>query len=159
MVPGLINDVLDFSKIEAGQLTLSTNLFSLKDVVQAIVAGTQPLATEKNLPLKVTVLSDLPPVLGDERRIYETFLMNLVGNAIKFTDSGEVRVDVATTDGSFEVSVTRVRVLRWRIKSTSSKSFARPRAPSPRRKRRHRSGACHREKDRRVTRRKNLGRE
>jgi signal transduction histidine kinase len=102
---GLINDVLDFSKIEAGQLTLSTNLFSLKEVVQAIVAGTQPLATEKNLPLKVTVPADLPPALGDERRITQV-LLNLVGNAIKFTDSGEVRIDVAATDGSFEISVS-----------------------------------------------------
>ena len=102
---GLINDVLDFSKIEAGQLDARDQPYSMKDVVQAVVAGTQPLATEKNLPLKVTVPSDLPPVLGDERRITQV-LMNLVGNAIKFTDSGEVRVDVATTDGSFEVSVS-----------------------------------------------------
>jgi signal transduction histidine kinase len=102
---GLINDVLDFSKIEAGQLTLSNNLYSLKDVVQAVVAGTQPLATEKNLPLKITVPSDLPPVLGDERRIMQV-LMNLVGNAIKFTDAGEVRIEVNTADGSLMVSVS-----------------------------------------------------
>jgi signal transduction histidine kinase len=102
---GLINDVLDFSKIEAGQLTLSNNLYSLKDVVQAVVAGTQPLATEKNLPLKIMVPSDLPAVLGDERRIMQV-LMNLVGNAIKFTDSGEVRIEVSAADGSLMVAVT-----------------------------------------------------
>jgi signal transduction histidine kinase len=101
---GLINDVLDFSKIEAGQLTLANNLYSLKDVVQAVVAGMQPLATEKNLPLNVAVPADLPPISGDERRISQV-LMNLVGNAIKFTDSGEVRVEVTTADGSFLVSV------------------------------------------------------
>ncbi len=102
---GLINDVLDFSKIEAGQLTLSNNLYSLTDVVQAVVSSTQPLATEKNLALKVTVLANLPPVLGDERRITQV-LMNLVGNAIKFTDSGEIRVEVTAADGSFVVSVS-----------------------------------------------------
>ncbi|HEX9145792.1 MAG TPA: ATP-binding protein, partial [Candidatus Binatia bacterium] len=102
---GLINDVLDFSKIEAGQLTLSINPYSIKDVIQAAVASMQPLATEKNLPLNVTVSDDLPPASGDERRISQV-LMNLVGNAIKFTDCGEIRIDVKATDGSFMVSVS-----------------------------------------------------
>ena len=130
---GLINDVLDFSKIEAGQLTLAMSPYSLKDVVQAVVAGTQSLATEKNLPLKVTVPSDLPPVLGDERRITQV-LLNLVGNAIKFTDAGEVRVEVAVrqTVRSWFAFPTRVRALRWRIKKISLKSSARLRAPPAR---------------------------
>jgi GAF domain-containing protein len=102
---GLINDVLDFSKIEAGQLTLAINPYSIRDVIQAVVSGTQSLAAEKNLSLKVTVPSDLPPVLGDERRITQV-LLNLVGNALKFTDSGEVRVEVKSADGSFVVSVS-----------------------------------------------------
>ena len=51
---GLINDVLDFSKIEAGQLALTINPYSIKDVIQAVVTGTQSLATEKNLELKIT---------------------------------------------------------------------------------------------------------
>jgi GAF domain-containing protein/anti-sigma regulatory factor (Ser/Thr protein kinase) len=102
---GLINDVLDFSKIEAGQLTLAINPYSIRDVIQAVVSGTQSLAAEKNLSLKVTVPSDLPPIQGDERRITQV-LMNLVGNAIKFTDSGEVRVEVKSADGSFVVSVS-----------------------------------------------------
>jgi signal transduction histidine kinase len=102
---GLINDVLDFSKIEAGQLTLAINPYSIKDVIQAVVAGTQPLATEKNLPLKVTVPAELPPVLGDERRISQV-LMNLVGNAIKFTDTGEIRIDAAAVNGGLMVSVS-----------------------------------------------------
>jgi len=101
---GLINDVLDFSKIEAGQLALTINPYSIKDVVQTVVSSTQSLATEKNLALKVTVPVDLPAASGDERRISQV-LLNLVGNAIKFTDSGEVRIDVAATDGAFEVSV------------------------------------------------------
>src|SRR4030095_16490983 len=102
---GLINDVLDFSKIEAGQLALTINPYSIRDVVQAIVASTQSLATEKNLALKITVPADLPAVSGDERRIAQV-LLNLVGNAIKFTDTGEVRVDAAATNGALEVSVS-----------------------------------------------------
>ena len=102
---GLINDVLDFSKIEAGQLTLALNPYSIKDVIQSVVASTQSLATEKNLSLKITVPPELPAASGDERRISQV-LLNLVGNAIKFTDSGEVRVEVTSTDGSFEVAVS-----------------------------------------------------
>jgi signal transduction histidine kinase len=102
---GLINDVLDFSKIEAGQLVLAINPYSIKDVIQAVVAGTQSLASEKNLALKTTVPADLPAGSGDERRITQV-LLNLVGNAIKFTDSGEVRIDVAVENGDLVVSVS-----------------------------------------------------
>jgi signal transduction histidine kinase len=102
---GLINDVLDFSKIEAGQLALTINPYSIKDVIQAVVTGTQSLATEKNLALKIVVPADLPAASGDERRISQV-LLNLVGNAIKFTDAGEVRIDAAAKDGALEVSVS-----------------------------------------------------
>jgi signal transduction histidine kinase len=102
---GLINDVLDFSKIEAGQLTLAINPYSVRDVIQAVVSGTQSLATEKNLVLKTTLPADLPSASGDERRIAQV-LLNLVGNAIKFTDSGEVRIDVAAKNGDLVVSVS-----------------------------------------------------
>jgi signal transduction histidine kinase len=102
---GLINDVLDFSKIEAGQLALTINPYSIKDVIQAVVTGTQSLATEKNLALKIAVPADLPAASGDERRISQV-LLNLVGNAIKFTDAGEVRIEAAAVDGALEVSVS-----------------------------------------------------
>ena len=102
---GLINDVLDFSKIEAGQLALAINPYSIREVMQAVIASTQSLATEKNLALKISAPADLPAASGDERRIAQV-LLNLVGNAIKFTDSGEVRVNAAATDGALEVSVS-----------------------------------------------------
>ena len=102
---GLINDVLDFSKIEAGQLTLASNPYSIKDVIQGVVASTQSLATEKHLPLKVNVPANLPTVSGDERRVAQV-LLNLVGNAIKFTDSGEVRIEVSSADSALVVSVS-----------------------------------------------------
>src|SRR3989337_1571753 len=102
---GLINDVLDLSKIEAGQLTLSLNEYSMKQVIQTVFTAVEALAGEKRLALKVTVPADLPRGKGDERRITQV-LMNLVSNAIKFTDAGEVRVEAMASDGSFVVSVS-----------------------------------------------------
>ena len=101
---GLINDVLDLSKIEAGQLTLSLTDYSMRDVVQTVFTSVESLAAEKKLALKVTVPPDLPPARGDERRIAQV-LLNLVGNAIKFTEAGDVKVLVTSADGAFTVSV------------------------------------------------------
>jgi signal transduction histidine kinase len=102
---GLINDVLDLSKIEAGQLTLSIADYSIKEVVQTVVAAAESLAAEKKLLLKAEIADYLPPGEGDERRITQA-LLNLVGNAIKFTETGEVVVQAAAVDGAFEVAVT-----------------------------------------------------
>jgi signal transduction histidine kinase len=101
---GLINDVLDLSKIEAGQLTLSLDDYSLKDVVHAVVTATEPLAAEKKLPLKIEIPRDLPAGRGDERRIAQV-LLNLVGNAIKFTDAGDVRIAANVENGRFVLAV------------------------------------------------------
>jgi signal transduction histidine kinase len=101
---GLINDVLDLSKIEAGQLTLALGDYSLADVVRTVFSAVEPLAAEKRLAFKVELAADLPGGHGDERRLTQV-LLNLVGNAIKFTDSGEVAIAAASEDGSFRVSV------------------------------------------------------
>jgi signal transduction histidine kinase len=101
---GLINAVLDLSKIEAGQLVLDLADYSLKNVVQTACAAVEALAAEKKLALKVDVPAALPPGRGDERRLTQV-LLNLVGNAIKFTDAGEVVVKAAANDGSFNVLV------------------------------------------------------
>ena len=101
---GLINDVLDLSKIEAGQLTLALSDYSIKQVVQTVLTAVEALAAEKHLALKVALPPDLPPGRGDERRLTQV-LLNLVGNAIKFTDTGEVRVEVGVADGTFRVAV------------------------------------------------------
>jgi len=101
---GLINDVLDLSKIEAGQLTLSLNDYSIKDIVHSVFAAVESLATEKRLALKVDLPPDLPAAHGDERRLTQV-LLNLVGNAIKFTDSGEVKIKAAAANGAYTLSV------------------------------------------------------
>src|SRR5262244_172517 len=101
----LINDVLDLSKIEAGRATLSLQEYSMREVAQAAFTAMQPLAAAKNLALKIAVPADLPSGKGDQRRITQV-LMNLTGNAIKFADSGEVRVDAKAAHDSFLVSVS-----------------------------------------------------
>jgi signal transduction histidine kinase len=101
---GLINDVLDLSKIEAGQLTLSLGDYSLGDVVHGVVAAVEPLAAEKRLAFRAEVAPGLPPGRGDERRLSQV-LLNLVGNAIKFTDKGEVKINASAANGSFTVAV------------------------------------------------------
>jgi signal transduction histidine kinase len=101
---GLINDVLDLSKIEAGQLVLSLNDYSIKDMMQGVYVAVEPLAGNKKLNFKLEVPSDLPPARGDERRLSQV-LLNLVGNAIKFTDTGEVALKASTANGSYTVAV------------------------------------------------------
>jgi signal transduction histidine kinase len=101
---GLINDVLDLSKIEAGELKLSLASYSMKDVVYSVFSAVEPLATRKKLDFKVDMPPDMPAGQGDERRLTQV-LLNLVGNAIKFTDAGAVTIKAGTADGSFNVAV------------------------------------------------------
>jgi signal transduction histidine kinase len=100
----LINDVLDLSKIEAGQLYLSVTTYSMKEVVATVVTATEGLAAEKKLALRAIIPEALPTGEGDERRITQV-LLNLVGNALKFTDMGEVEVRASVERGWFELSV------------------------------------------------------
>jgi len=101
---GLINDVLDLSKIEAGEFVLTLSDYSLKNMIQTVLITVEPLASEKKIALKIDVSSELPQGRGDERRLTQV-LLNLVGNAIKFTDVGEVSINASATDGSFKVAV------------------------------------------------------
>jgi GAF domain-containing protein len=101
---GLINDVLDLSKIEAGQLVLELSDYSVQDIAQTVRSTLEPLAADKKLGFKVEMASELPPGRGDGRRLTQV-LINLVGNAIKFTDAGEVAIKAEANNGSFYVSV------------------------------------------------------
>ena len=101
---GLINDVLDLSKIEAGQLTLSLSDYSLAELVQGVYVAVEPLAAQKSLALRTRIAQGLPVGRGDERRLAQV-LLNLVGNAIKFTETGEVAIEVIHADGAFSVAV------------------------------------------------------
>ena len=101
---GLINTILDIAKIESGQFTLNMTEYSIAGVVEAVRAATELLAQNKRLALTTEVAGSLPLGIGDEQRLTQV-LLNLVGNAIKFTDRGEVRVRAEAADGRFAGSV------------------------------------------------------
>ena len=100
----IINDILDFSKIEAGKLTIEHVAFSPATLVQNVVALFRARALEKNLRLALS-LPDPPPaaLLGDPTRIRQ-ILLNLIDNAIKFTQQGEVELRVLFETAGGEIS-------------------------------------------------------
>tara|TARA_R110002096_G_scaffold147671_13_gene307660 strand:+ start:1230 stop:3680 length:2451 start_codon:yes stop_codon:yes gene_type:complete len=94
---GLLNDILDFSKIEAGKLRLDPHPFHLRDAIGDTLQTMATRAAEKNLELAYHIPSEVPDrLLGDLGRLRQ-ILINLVGNAIKFTVEGEIVVDVSQT--------------------------------------------------------------
>ncbi len=96
----IINDILDFSKIEAGKLSIEPMDFSLAEQIQHTVALLMPRARARGLALTTELPPDLPPGLsGDAGRIQQV-LINLIGNAVKFTEKGGVAVIVQTLPAS-----------------------------------------------------------
>ena len=131
---GLINDVLDLSKIEAGQLVLELSDYSVQDIAQTVRSTLEPLAADKKLGFKVEVAPQLPPGRGDGRRLTQV-LINLVGNAIKFTDAGEVAIKAEANNDSFYVSVRDTGPgISAADQATCFRSSSRPTMPSPARR-------------------------
>ncbi len=92
---GIINDILDFSKIEAGKLDIEKTDFRLEDVLDNLSTIVSQKAQDKNLEFLIAAQRDIPPnLIGDPLRLGQ-ILINLVNNAVKFTDRGEVLVTVA----------------------------------------------------------------
>ncbi len=89
----LINDVLDLSKIEAGRMELALGEYSVREVIDIVHVSLRSLAAEKGLEFATSVPDDLPVAYGDNRRLTQC-LMNLAGNAIKFTKQGRVEIGV-----------------------------------------------------------------
>lgn len=115
---GIINDILDFSKIEAGKLTIDTHDFNLRDMLDETAAMLAEQAHIKGLELIPVLPVDLPVALSGDLYRLRQILVNLIGNAIKFTDRGEVviRVDVLrqTKDKirlRFEVADTGIGII------------------------------------------------
>ncbi|MBX3642627.1 MAG: GAF domain-containing protein [Rubrivivax sp.] len=101
----IINDILDFSKIEAGRMDVESHPFDLRDCVESALDLVAPRAAEKKLDLAYQFDGEVPPyVVGDVTRLRQV-LLNLLANAVKFTESGEVVLSVSATprDGAFEL--------------------------------------------------------
>jgi len=112
----LVNDILDFSKIEAGKMTLEVADVNLRSLICDVTTLTEGLASKKGLTVSVQIDSDVPEEFrGDPIRLRQ-ILFNLVGNAIKFTERGQVTVTVSLKQGRTEGSDSVV--LQWRIQDT-----------------------------------------
>ncbi|MFZ3115618.1 MAG: ATP-binding protein [Syntrophales bacterium] len=104
----LINDVLDISKIEAGQVEIVAKRFDMPALIQKIIEKFTPLTEKKGVGLTVRIAPDVGTIVSDRRRI-EQIIINLLGNAVKFTEQGEVRLECAVERGEEDGwMVTRV---------------------------------------------------
>jgi PAS domain S-box-containing protein len=101
----LINDVLDISKIEAGQVTLYTDKFELADAIRVSMEKVSPLAEKKGLLLSSAMVPESIEMVSDRRRI-EQVLINLLNNAVKFTEKGKVHLQCQIIDRNVMISVS-----------------------------------------------------
>ncbi|KAA5546695.1 PAS domain-containing hybrid sensor histidine kinase/response regulator [Adhaeribacter rhizoryzae] len=107
----LINDVLDLSKIEAGQATLNPRTFNLRELVNSLVYSFNVKAEEKNIDLEVHLGALVPTfVIADEVKIRQ-ILNNLLGNAVKFTDTGWVKLEVAVLETEKDAALLNFKVI------------------------------------------------
>jgi len=101
----LINDVLDISKIEAGQLKVAREPYDLRHTLEKAIASARPLADKKGLTLSLELSPGMDAMTGDNRRV-EQILLNLIGNAIKFTERGSVTIVSETEEDHVTIRVT-----------------------------------------------------
>lgn len=109
----LVNDVLDLEKIEAGEMVWNVTELDIAEVIAQATAATESLYRQKGLDFAAEVAADLPPVLGDRDRVVQV-LVNLISNAVKFTEAGSVtcrawpdeasRVHVSVTDSGMGIA-------------------------------------------------------
>lgn len=105
---GLINDILDFSKIDAGKITLKSESFNLIKMLESCKALISPAADAKNIELKLELDTNLPEwAVGDELRLRQV-IMNLLANAVKFTDKGHVSIKASVDtiiNNKYDISI------------------------------------------------------
>lgn len=106
----ILNDVLDFTKVEAGQVTLEAHPITLKALVDENEAILKPLAEDKGLDLIVRYDTALPDMIVGDRRLLNQILMNLCGNALKFTDQGFVALRARLVSRSSDSALIRFEV-------------------------------------------------
>lgn len=102
---GLISDLLDLSRIESGKVEIERQAVSLEEVVAEVCNTVAPLARQKKLQLKTECPATLPVIVSDRKRIFQV-LLNLAGNAVKFTDHGEVKITCVQEKGYIRIVVS-----------------------------------------------------
>ena len=115
---GILNDILDFSKIEADKLDLESAPFSLRDVLDEVTETFRSVVIEKHVELITHVLPGVPDRLRGDALRFRQILTNLISNAFKFTENGEVVVRVETISGSGDDATQGETVLRVRVSDT-----------------------------------------
>ena len=108
----ILNDILDFSKIEAGELTLEHVSYRIRECITHVRDFMAPLASRKGLTLRCSVATAIPEAcIGDPGRLQQ-IMLNLIGNAIKFTSHGQVDLDASYVDGTvrFEIKDTGIGI-------------------------------------------------
>ncbi|WP_420208161.1 cache domain-containing protein [Candidatus Electronema sp. JC] len=106
----IINDILDFSKIEAGMLKIEKAPFNLPELFDKLMLMFNEHSSRKNIRLRLALAADLPrQVIGDPMRLHQV-LANLIGNAVKFTEAGEITVSASLTQRSWERAAVRFAV-------------------------------------------------
>jgi PAS domain S-box-containing protein len=101
----LINDVLDLSKVEAGRMEVLKSNVHIDEIISEVTQNVAPIMSVKELKLVREVPADLAPIVTDRRKLLQ-ILLNLVSNAVKFTDQGEVHIRCQTAAATMELSVS-----------------------------------------------------
>lgn len=106
----VINDILDFSKIEAGKLTMVKSCFRIRNAIEDAISLHVHKANEKNIELQIMINANVPEeVIGDAQRLRQ-ILHNLVGNAVKFTESGEISVKVDCVEEDKDIALLKFEI-------------------------------------------------
>jgi len=101
----LINDILDLSRIESGKMEVSMERFKIEEVVSEVSQSLSPMISQKGLRLITEIPDETPEIYSDRKRVLQ-ILLNLVNNAVKFTEAGEVRIECKFDNDNLEVSVS-----------------------------------------------------
>jgi PAS domain S-box-containing protein len=137
----ILNDILDFSKIEANKVEISNNVFDVEIVIKDVYSAYKTMAENKKLSLLYQLNKDVPPLLFGDSGKLKQMVINLVGNALKFTESGSININVSQTktEGDLvllkiEVSDTGIGIMKedydrmfqsfTQLDSSTTKSFA-----------------------------------
>lgn len=101
----LINDVLDIAKMEAGKIEWHMQPTDIEDIIDRAIAATASICEAKNIPLQKELAPELPQIMGDGDRLIQVFI-NLISNAIKFTDTGSCTISARHQDNEMLIGVT-----------------------------------------------------